>query len=375
MNTIYNFWKKQGNKIDLIFVVVFIVLLFIPMSHISRAEKSKSENRMLAKLPELIVDGAINEKYGPEFNAYFQDRFNGRKRLLKMYSRFQTMFSFDNKKVLTGTDGWLFYKLDSSLDNFQNKTLFSEEELVHIAKYLSDIDNWAKQNGKSFYYFVAPDKNKIYGENIKTLKKLRPDTESRINQLIEYLQKNTSVNVVYLYDVIISKKPQGLLYYKNDTHWNDFGAYFGYQEMMNTIQKQYETIQIVSYDKIERTQRKHGDLTKMLGDSGQEDTTEYLLPVIKNTSVCEYNVSENDETKGVTCTNTNKKLNVFMLRDSFTAALKTYLNNTFNSVKYEWRYNITGDDLKYITDNSDIIILEQVERYVPNLLNYKFPMD
>lgn len=371
----YNFWKKQDNKIDFIFVVIFIVLLFIPMSHISNAEKSKSENRMLAKLPELIVDGAINEKYGPEFNAYFQDRFNGRKRLLKMYSRFQKMFSFDNEKVLTGTDGWLFYKLDSSLDNFQNKTLFSEEELVHIAKYLSDMDNWAKQNGKSFYYFIAPDKNKIYGENIKSLKKVRPDTESRTNQLIEYLQKNTSVNVVYLYDIILSKKPQGLLYYKNDTHWNDFGAYFGYQEMMNTIQKQYETIQIVSYDKIERIQRKHGDLTKMLGESGQEDTTEYLLPVIKNTSVCEYNVSEKDETKGVTCTNTNKKLNVFMLRDSFAVSLKTYLNNTFNSVKYEWRYNITGDDLKYITDNSDIIILEQVERYVPNLLNYKFPMD
>ena len=327
MNTIYNFWKKQGNKIDCIFVVIFVILLFIPMSHISKAKKSKSENRTLAKFPELFVNGGINEKYGSEFNAYFQDRFNGRKRLLKTYSRFQKMFSFDNERVMTGTDGWLFYKLDSSLDNFQNKTLFSEEELAHIAKYLSDIDNWATQNGKSFYYFIAPDKNKIYGENIKSLKKVRPDTESRINQLVEYLQKNTSVNVVYLYDVIMSKKPQGLLYYKNDTHWNEFGAYFGYQEMMNNIQKQYETIQMLSYDKIERTQRKHGDLTKMLGESGHDDMTEYLLPVIKDTSVCEYSASGNEETKGATCTNTNKKLKVFMLRDSFAEALKIYLNN------------------------------------------------
>lgn len=369
------FVNNKNNKIDAIFVVLFGILLFIPMSHISNADKSKTEKRMLAQKPELWVDGDINEKYGSQFDAWFNDRFNGRKHFIRLYSHIKKTLVISNDLVVKENDGWLFYKGEQSLDNFQNKNLFSDEELQNIAQYLSDIDNWAIKNNKHFYYFIIPDKNKIYGENITVLKKLRPDNESRANQLVNYLKENTKIKVLYLYDVLMNSKDRGLLYYKNDTHWNDFGAYIGYQEITRMIKQNYKQISPVVCNKIDSAPHEIGDLTNMLGSSAEKDLIQYPKPVLNDSSVCEYNTPDKEERNGFMCYNNNKKLNVFVLRDSFTSALKRYFNNTFKTVKYEWRYDITKDDLKYIKNNSNIIVLEQVERYIPALSNLNFPKD
>ncbi len=49
--------EKQHSRIDIVMLAVFFALLFVPMSHISDAEKSEQENRMLAKKPQLTIDG------------------------------------------------------------------------------------------------------------------------------------------------------------------------------------------------------------------------------------------------------------------------------------------------------------------------------
>ncbi len=370
-----SFVSNKNNKTDAIFVLLFGILICIPMLHISNAEKSEQENRMLAKSPDLFVDDDINNKYGIQFNDWFNDRFFGRKHFIRLYSHIKKSMSVDNDKVLQGKDDWLFYKGDKSLENFQNKNLFSDEQLKHFAEYLSDINNWAIKNGKSFYYVIAPDKNKIYGENITVLKKFRPDTDSRTNQLVKYLHTNTNVTVIYLYDVIMQNKDNGLLYYKNDTHWNDFGAYIGYQEIINQIKKKHKQIIPVVYTETDKNSHEYGDLTKMLGNSGKKDLTEYIHPIIKDNAKCKYKTDDKNQRNGFICYNKNKKLNVFILRDSFFEAPVRYFNNTFNTVKYEWRYDITKDDLQYIKNNSDIIILEQVERFIPKLYNKSFPKE
>ena len=70
-----------------------------------------------------------------------------------------------------------------------------------------------------------------------------------------------------------------------------------------------------------------------------------------------------------------KKYKVFVLCDSFTEALKRYFDNTFNSVSYKTTVDVTPDDLQYMKNNTDIIIMEQVERYLPALRNREFPKD
>lgn len=66
---------ENNSRIDIVFVVVFALLLFVPMSHISDAEKSLQENRMLAKYPTFYSSSVLNNKFGEQFENWFNDRF------------------------------------------------------------------------------------------------------------------------------------------------------------------------------------------------------------------------------------------------------------------------------------------------------------
>lgn len=369
--------KLRPKIIDKIFLGLFFLLLFIPMTKISHENVSKRENRVLAKFPVLFVENHFNEKFTSEFESWFNDRFNGRRKLIHYHTKLkEPLDNFSqNEWVYYGNEGWLFYKGNNSLDNFQNKTVFSEEELKIVSQYLSDIDNWARQNGKLFYFLIAPDKNKIYGEHITSLRKIRPNKESRANQFIKYLKENTSVKVVYPYQSLLNNKAKGLLYYKQDTHWNDFGSYIAYSELLNVIKKDHKNIKNIYPSKYKKVLHETGDLSKMINFAISKDQSKYLEPEMTNESLCKYQTEDEDPRKGFECKNKSKPLKVVVFRDSFADALTRYLNNTFSFVKYEWRWDITKTDLEYIKNNADIIILETVERSIPSLLSLKFPED
>lgn len=363
--------EKNYSRIDIVFLSVFFMLLFIPMSYISDAQKSEQENRNLAIKPSLsrLYENAYN--YGSKFEQWYNDRFFGRDILLDAYSYFMSYLKTrGNDRVLIGKDGWLFYKGNNSLRNFQNLDLFTEDELQKAVKYLSDINNWAKVNGKDFYYMICPDKNKVYGEYISYINKLNLDEKSRANQLISYLRKHTDVKVVYPYKALHDAKKQGLLYWKNDTHWNKFGAYIGYIELMSEIIKD-NNVHIVEYNGFNSSKRFKGDLTNMMKNH-KEDKTSYVEPIILNNTKCDKDTNQRND---VLCINQKLTTNLYIYRDSFATNLSPYLNNTFGNVKYFWRYNITKEDLINIKNNADIIVLEQVERFIPQLSNLTFPKD
>ncbi len=360
--------KHNASRIDIVFVCAFFIVLFVPMMHIDTSETSQKENRALAKYIHLFTDGKINNDYGKNFESYFNDRFFGRRVLIKANAKIQAFLlpNQGNDKVLIGKDDWLFYKGDNSVANFQNLHNFSESQMSKIRDYLSDIDAWCKRNGKQFVFLIAPDKNKVYGEFYpKSITKTNPDDKSRAHQLVEYLKQNSDVKVIYPLDILLDNKNH-LLYYKNDTHWNEMGAYIGYKEIMKALNLPALDITETDTKKFE-----NGDLYKMYSDNLKPDTkTVYTIPKLHSTAKCD----ESNE-KEIYCTNDKNKKSAIVFRDSFTVALLPYISNTFNKTAAYWRYDITAADLKYIQQNADVVILEVVERYVPRLTNFTFPKE
>lgn len=361
--------EEHHSRIDIVFLAVFFALLFVPMLHISDAEKSTQENRVLARKPNFskIYDKGGN--FGKLYELWFNDRFFGRKALIELHDEIMGILTRNgNKKVLVGENGWLFYKDENSLRNYQNLDLFTEKELQKIARYLSDIHHWAEKNHKRFYVLIGPDKNKIYGENIHILQKVNGNDKSRANQLIKYLKEHTKVKVIYPYNELHQAKNKGLLYWKNDTHWNDMGAFVAYKILFNVMAQDFD-IDMVKYTSLVKKKRARGDLSAMFSAIKNDEVTEYLLPRIQNKSKCDNSVGARKDTE---CVNSQKKYKVYVFRDSFTTALAPYLNNTFNQVNYFWRYNIQSEDFEKEKKNADIIILEIVERSLPKLLQYSF---
>lgn len=66
VNYISNFKTiKQASRLDIIFLTLFFIILFIPMSHISKKDISTQENRTLTKWRGLIKpNGEINFEFG-----------------------------------------------------------------------------------------------------------------------------------------------------------------------------------------------------------------------------------------------------------------------------------------------------------------------
>ncbi len=364
--------EKHHSRIDIVMLAAFFGLLFVPMSHISTATKSEQENRTLAKFPQLTVNGGENSNFGEQFNAWYNDHFFGRNHLINLFNviKYKISPQLGNDNVLVGKDGWLFYKSDNSLNLFANKVTLSEKQLENGLAYLKAFDEWCKKNGKEFYYVIAPDKNKVYGEYFRLIKKQKSDDNGIAHQFINYIRKHSDVKALYLLDGLMAHKKDGLLYYKHDTHWNEFGGYWGYKTLMDFMgipaPKTYTF----------NTERHGGDLERLLGNTSIRDNTEYKKSSSTIPSFCK---TDPEDRYNSNCTNPKGKKNVFMLRDSYARFLIPYLSDNFHKVQthhYFGHFHTFGPkDLQDIKENYDIVILENVERYTPRIITLNFPKD
>ncbi|NLO71901.1 MAG: hypothetical protein GX102_13340, partial [Porphyromonadaceae bacterium] len=260
---------------DLILLTAFFALLPLPAAKINKDKISVEENRTLEKFPALNAEKQINNNFGTAFETWFNDRFFMRKGLVRLHNsiRKEVNIHKQNNYILIGKEGWAFCKDNDDVQNYQNLKLFSPEELKHIADYLSSIDNWCNANNIKFYYLIAPDKNKIYGEYYKFVRKIRPDSESRTQQLIRYLNENTKVRVVYPYESLHAAKQNGfLLYFKNDIHWTHLGAYCGYTDLMKLIGRDFE-ISPITFNKTSTYKYPRGDANILFPEGVNEDTS------------------------------------------------------------------------------------------------------
>jgi hypothetical protein len=367
--------EEHTSRIDIVFVCCFFVLLFIPMSNVSHQDRTVSENRMLATYQPLFKGGQINPEYGKQFEAWFNDRFGYRKKVIAFYDRVVQLSGLwnGNAKVLVGKNGWLFYKSDDTLLNYSNKVVLNPESMAHGLDYLSALNSWAKRHNKKFYYVIAPDKNKIYGEYFRLVNKVKPDSEGIGNQFFRYIKANSDIDVIYLYETLLKHKQDGWLYWKEDTHWNQYGAYVGYLEIMNHITKDFK---IKPYVVHSWQMNPHGGvLRQMLGDAYVEDKAPVLYkePVHTVAKNCAVQASSAGGSEyRIDCENPRGKGKVFVLRDSFSIDLLEYYARTFAKVTAVWRYDITPEYLDLIDKQFDIVILENVERAIPIVLNVTF---
>lgn len=274
---------KYQRVFNLALIISFLLILIIPCTHIDyNTEKSEKEKRYFAKYEHIILDGSINLNYGKNFEAWFNDRYFGREFLLKLNDFFKINHansSVGNKDVLVGKDGWLFCRADGSESNYSNIRLFSDAEIEGIFNYLAAIHQWCANNDKTFLFFIAPDKNRVYPEYYPdSIRKIRNDSESRTSQFVNYVKEHSDISIIYPLEEIISAKSSGqLLYYKNDTHWNDYGAYIRFKR----LERELLSINIISPLDVSGWENKTypvGDLNNLYPEGGDRVPV-HLIPL------------------------------------------------------------------------------------------------
>lgn len=297
------------------------------------------------------------------YKNYYEEHFGLKSSMINSYIDFKTRVLNENpiqNRVTKGQDGWYFLgnHYNSLINDYFGNASFTEDELQSIATKISEINTYLKSKNIKFYVVIPPNKSSVYSEKLPyQLTK----SATRLEVLKLHLKKELDFEIIDLKSDLISHKVDGQLYYKTNTHWNDYGAYLGYQSVIKNLNRDFEIYETPISNYVFEEGFIKGDITDMIKNDNLE-TTLYLLKkdssnisLIKNT----YN--------HLHFKNPSQPLKLIMFRDSFANNWVTFFNDSFGETMYLRNYKLNKQFIE--KEQPHIVIFEIVERNLNVLLN------
>lgn len=251
----------------------------------------------------------------------------------------------ESTQVLAGKEQYLFYK--TTIDGFpiydyMGINHFTEEELLAIDKNLTAMRDAFAAMDIDFYAVGLPNKEAVY-EQFMPDTIARVNTQTRADQIAEYLWSHSDVTYIYPKQELMEKGKEKQLYYKTDTHWNQKGAFIGFQQFYEAAYGRREELEDVEF--LEPLHDFAGDLATIAGvtDKYSIDTVYSLNPDSIDSTM------KRDE-------------KVFVVGDSFGGFFTTMAKAYYDEV--EW-IDPNAFSMSMVTEKKpDVIIFECVERYI-----------
>ena len=365
---------------QIVLIVFFLTLISAPPLFLilsAKKEWSETEKRVLASFPEAPGDFKAVLQFPKKFEDYYNDHFGLREVLINRYHReMRKRFGQSGvPNVLAGKDGWYFYVPDFVLDDFRGLLPLTEQQLISWTEELVRKRDWLAKQGIRYLLVSVPDKQTIYPEYLPDyLQKVKGTT--RVEQLTEYLNHRPDVEILDLRPALLNAKSTGRLYQKTDTHWNDYGTFVGYKEIMHKISQWFpkEQFKFDFYFNDTMTEAPAGDLAQMLG---LQKNMKEMKPSLKERHSCGRPMELTPEIENFLkvkemeplvrpfmrgCKNAN--LRVLVLRDSFFMALEPFFSENFQRSIYLWRlYDQTTVERMIDYFRPHLVIEERIERH------------
>jgi len=368
---------------DTILIVIFVIALGLPMA--GRAFNLDAQ-RHRTRVPKIEMNSESFWTYPARFTTYFNDHFPYRDALIRWHALavYRTLNASPSNVVLLGRDGWIYYADDDSLTDYRSAVLFTDAELAAWKTVLEDRRAWLAARNIHFLFVLVPDKYVIYPEHMPTAIH-RVHEERRMDQLAAYLAVNSSVDVLNLRGPLEEQKKIERVYHLTDTHWNDRGAFVGYQQIMTRVAAWFPVIPGVPgvpgvkplpRDLFEAvTEQTPGwDLPEMvrLVDVTSEENLSMIPRVPRQARVVDPPKHSPLWTDWLLVLERDDKNlpRAVVLRDSFGSALVPFMAEHFRRVAFCWEYDFDVDLIE--REYPDVVIQEmagrklfQIEPYNP----------
>ncbi|MGD0768018.1 MAG: hypothetical protein ABSB42_07465 [Tepidisphaeraceae bacterium] len=362
------------NRARLTAAILFVIALFIPLvgtaMHWDPVESH--ENRALAKAPGLPKSFQQATRYSDLMLGFYRDHFGFRNALI----RGLTLISFhgglaldQQTKIIIGKDGWLFYPpgfqnllADRNLDPFTSQQLDDWQQVLEHRYW------FCANHGIRFLVLIPPDKQSVYREFMpEQFSALGP--QSRLDQLIERLRVTHSpVDLLDLRPTLIQAKKYHRVYFKTDTHWNDYGAFACYPVVLDEINRLLGTKMVPqpASDFVPASTVRSGDLAGFM-NLYYEYNEDWLHFIRRRPFPLTFSI-DNPFTPVITRGDPHGPT-MFVLHDSFGNYFGPFLGPHFSRADWQWT-NVLGGPL-ILKAKPDVVIDEFLERmlYLPQ------PMD
>ncbi|OKP85497.1 hypothetical protein [Paenibacillus sp. P32E] len=363
---------KAYKIFNLVIVVFFVTALSIPLIWINKTpgKISTTENRVLANFPKLTGNnGAINRGFIKEFESWFNDNLGFRDALAQTNTKLQfNLFGkLTRTDVLVGKDDWLYYITPDIIKDYQHLNLPNEQELNKWGTSLGRVSNYLKLKKIPFIVMLNPDKKTIYPENYPN-SILKVGTTSRTDLITDYFTKKTDLDFFSTYNALIQAKNNAIVYSPRYDigHWNSYGAFVGYTELMKKIKNYYPDIKVFSIDDFDINSYQREE--KIYNAISFSETDKSFDLKSKRQATQTYGLLDNlqlsNGTMAVTYQNRDKSLpKALILGDSYLYGFMTpNLAESFSETTFIYTDNI--DRIRsFVNDfKPDIVIYENVER-------------
>ncbi len=343
------------NKLKLIYIIIFFAICITPVLTMPFFSVGTSERESMNSAPSVIDDGSLNLDYFTELDDYLSTSFNFRSQLISANATImEQVFSTSSaSNVIVGKDDWLFFA--DTLDDYNSENVLSDDEIDDIVKTLDLVNEYWELQGSEFLFTIAPNKNSIYPEYM-------PDNYIGSDEPNNAEKLGEAIGDEYYLDMFeVLRDNEEILYLKRDSHWNNLGAYIGFEAILEALGIEEVGFNITS---TEIRNEFEADLEEMLYPVNPE-----LDEQIYYTYDTEYEYHSNfksvddlDITTHNQFIEDNGENSAVVYRDSFGNALLELFGMQFTSVDYSRAvpYRMTYE--------TDYVIIELVERNIPNLL-------
>lgn len=341
-----------------------------------------SEKRRLASFPEWEWSQRSLRSFPVRFDAYFQDHFAGRRQLIRWNSlvgvRWLGMtptslatqqgaqlvgekLAGASTNVVAGKQGWLFFTGSRVIDDYRCVTPFTRDQLAAWAETLAARRRWLESQGIQFLLVVAPNKHTIYPEQLpRSINRLRD--QSRLDQLLAELARQPGFPVLDLREPLRQAKRTERCYHVTDTHWNDYGAWIAYTEIMRALAHGRPELQPWERARFDlcKADRPGGDLAIMLGlqDLVREEWYD-MVPRGPRSATIEPQSSDQPE-RLVTVHPVRSLPRAVVFRDSYFGAVQPFFSEHFSRAVYSWTYDFEADLIEQ--ERPQIVVQEILER-------------
>ncbi len=347
---------------------------------------NKVENRMLAKMPEFDVNNL--DPFPSQYNKYYSDHFPFRSELVQEFNK----FNYNNfrisplpDKVVIGLNGFLFMSGDQ-METYQGKNLFTQTELNKILEELNYRRDFCKSEGAKFYFVIIPQKSTIYEEYIPVrFKSMRKKTLR--TQIEAFLDRNQFPYIDPTDFLLSNKTDTAFLYLRTDNHWNNLGAFYASQYIVDAIKEDFPQILPLSMGdfNISKNEREGGNLARMLDMSNELHDFDYAFEYIGKTPAItgkKYPYKPPTgfaypwEYEEVFLNPDANNLNILFIRESFGTKQRQFYKESFGKTVMifdAWHHELNGNII--LSEKPDIVIIQILENMLQNLLIYQAKND
>lgn len=352
-------------------IASFLIVIFFPVliGWGTDFPLEDTENRSMAEKPSL--ESTEKTEYFSQMDSYLADHVPFRKIWLRNNGLIKYGVFHSSMKILSmpGKNGWIYYgssgkgEGEDPVADFEKTNLFTDEQLKDLGDSLQGFKNYLTSQGIDFRLMINVNKSHIYPEYLPD-EVWEGEGLTRAEQVIEYLKKNTDIEVVYPKDALLANKEKYLLYCPTDAHWNTVGGYIGFTELMKSIDPSFEVTPIEDIDPVyERTN--WGDVANIINAAwftdNQWTTTSYKIDIQTEW----IDRAENGHYINNSSGNGQK---ILVYHDSYMNQMMEYIGKEYSGSEFiEKQFNITESDIE--KKAPDVVVFEILERMLNNYMD------